>query len=48
MALIMTCYKSGDGTVNIELLRFLGDWLSKHILREDKGYGTWLSRTAVK
>lgn len=27
----MERYKRGDGAVNIELLKFLSDWLTKHI-----------------
>jgi hemerythrin-like metal-binding protein len=44
----MARYKKGDGTLNIDLLRFLSDWLTKHIQREDKGYGPWLNRSGVK
>lgn len=40
----MTRYKRGDGMLNIQLLRFLSDWLTKHIQHEDKEYGPWLSR----
>ena len=31
-------YKKGDASLNIELIRFLSDWLTKHILHEDKQY----------
>ena len=40
----MARYKRGDGTINIQLLRFLGDWLIRHIQHEDKEYGPWLTR----
>jgi hemerythrin len=43
----MTRYKRGDGTLNIQLLRFLGDWLTRHIQHEDKEYGPWLTRHAA-
>jgi hemerythrin-like metal-binding protein len=43
----MTRYKRGDGAVNIELLRFLSDWLTKHIQQEDKQYGPFLTRHAA-
>lgn len=43
----MTRYKRGDGTLNIELLRFLSDWLTQHIQREDKEYRPWLTRHAA-
>ncbi len=42
----MARYKRGDGAVNIELLRFLSDWLTKHIQREDKQYSPFLTRHA--
>ena len=40
----MSRYKRGDGTLTIELLHFLSDWLTKHIQHEDKEYGPWLTR----
>jgi hemerythrin len=40
----MDRYKRGDGALNIQLLRFLSDWLTKHIQREDKEYSPWLIR----
>ena len=43
----MTRYKRGDGTLNIQLLRFLSDWLTKHIQQEDKQYGPFLTRNAA-
>ena len=44
----MARYKRGDGTLNIELLRFLSDWLTKHIQHEDKEYSPWLKRNGLK
>lgn len=44
----MARYKRGDGTLNIELLRFLSDWLTKHIQHEDKEYSPWLKRAGAK
>ena len=44
----MVRYKQGDGALNIDLLRFLSDWLTKHIQHEDKQYGPWLNRSGVK
>jgi hemerythrin-like metal-binding protein len=44
----MARYKRGDGALNIELLRFLSDWLTKHIQHEDKEYGPWLNRNSGK
>jgi hemerythrin-like metal-binding protein len=40
-------YKRGDSGLNIELLRFLSDWLSNHIQKEDKEYGPWLNSHGV-
>jgi|SRR5579863_1528815 len=44
----MARYKRGDGTLNIELLRFLSDWLTKHIQKEDKEYTPWLKSNGLK
>ena len=44
----MARYKRGDVTLNIELLRFLSDWLTKHIQQEDKQYGPWLKEHGAK
>jgi hemerythrin-like metal-binding protein len=44
----MARYKRGDGALNIELLRFLSDWLTKHIQHEDKEYVPWLNRNSGK
>jgi hemerythrin len=43
----MARYKRGDSAVNIELLQFLSDWLTKHIQREDKQYSPFLTRRAA-
>lgn len=40
-------YKSGDSAVNIELLQFMSDWLTKHIQREDKQYSPFVTRHAA-
>jgi len=42
----MARYKRGDGTLNIQLLRFLSDWLTRHIQHEDKEYGRGSTATA--
>jgi hemerythrin len=44
----MTRYKRGDGTLNIQLLHFLRDWLTEHIQHEDKGYGPWVNGQGVR
>jgi hemerythrin len=33
----------GETTVSIPLLRFMRDWISTHILEEDRKYGPWLN-----
>jgi hemerythrin len=43
----MARYERGDGSINIHLLRFLSDWLARHIQLEDKEYGPWLNRHGV-
>jgi len=43
----MARYERGDSKVNIEPLRFLSDWLTKHIQREDKEYGPWLNQRGL-
>jgi len=40
-------HKRGDASINIELLQFLSDWLTKHIEREDKQYGSWMQQHGV-
>jgi len=44
----MTRYEHGDGSLNIHLLRFLSDWLTRHIQQEDKEYGPWLNQHGVQ
>ena len=43
----MARYKRGDHGLNIELLHFLSDWLTKHIKHEDKQYSPFLTRHAA-
>jgi hemerythrin len=33
-----TKFKRGEGSINVQLLNFLRDWLTNHILKEDHGY----------
>lgn len=40
--------EKGEATVNVELMDFLRDWLTRHIQREDKGYGPWLNEHGIK
>jgi hemerythrin-like metal-binding protein len=41
-------YKKGDANLNVELIRFLSDWLTRHILHEDKQYSSCLNQIGVK
>jgi hemerythrin len=40
-------YKRSDDTVNIGLLQFLSDWLTRHIQREDRRYSPFLTCRAA-
>lgn len=44
----MARFERGDSTINISLLTFLRDWLTKHIQHEDKQYGPWLNQNGVQ
>jgi hemerythrin len=39
--------KAGTGDVPVSTLKFLCDWLSKHILGSDKRYATFLAQQGV-
>ena len=41
-------YERGEGSVNIQLLKFLSDWLTGHIQGTDKGYAQWLKEHGVR
>ena len=41
-------FKSGDMFVTIEVLNFLRDWLSKHILGMDKEYSAFFNAKGIK
>ena len=43
----MERYKRGDLSLNIDLLQFLSNWLSKHIQHEDKQYKPFMTRHAA-
>jgi len=43
----MVRYKRGDLSLNIELLQFLSNWLTKHIQHEDKLYSPFMTRHAA-
>ncbi len=35
-------FESGEITLNIQLMNFLRDWLTTHILKEDQAYSPWM------
>ena len=35
--------ENGEAAINLHLLTFLREWLSKHIQQTDKNYGPWVS-----
>ncbi len=37
-------YKRGDAALSVNLIHFLRDWLTSHILREDRAYSAWLAQ----
>jgi hemerythrin-like metal-binding protein len=41
-------YEKGEITLNLDLLNFLRDWLTTHILKEDQEYGPWLNQHGVR
>ncbi len=40
-------YKRGEAALSVHLIHFLRDWLTQHILREDRAYGAWLSQAGL-
>ena len=38
----------GDTAVSIELLRFMRDWISTHMLEEDRKYAPWIQSHCVE
>ena len=41
-------YERGEIRINLQLLNFLSDWLSTHILKEDHAYGPWLNDHGIR
>lgn len=41
-------FERGEGVANLPLLYFFNNWLSKHILKEDKDYGPWLASASPR
>jgi hemerythrin-like metal-binding protein len=44
----ITRYEQGEITLNMHLLTFLRDWLTTHILKEDREYGPWLNQHGAR
>jgi len=44
----MARYKRNDAVLDIDLLRFLSNWLTGHIQKEDKEYGPCLIQHGIK
>ena len=40
--------KSGDQAMYNQLLMFVRDWLTSHILKEDKEYGIWMNEHGIQ
>jgi hemerythrin len=40
-------FKRGEAAVSVHLVTFLRDWLTNHILREDRAYGGWLTQAGI-
>jgi hemerythrin len=41
-------YKRGEAALSVHLINFLRDWLTNHILREDRAYSGWLRQAGVR
>jgi len=41
-------YEASEATINMQLMKFLKDWLIKHILGSDKAYSAHLVERGVK
>jgi hemerythrin len=41
-------YQRGELSLNVDLLMFLRNWLTTHIMKEDREYGPWLNQNGVR
>ncbi|HUX27408.1 MAG TPA: bacteriohemerythrin [Terracidiphilus sp.] len=41
-------FEQGEITLSLHLLNFLRDWLTNHILKEDRAYGPWLNEHGIR
>ncbi len=40
-------FSSGKVSISLEVMKFLQDWLSNHILKTDKNYGAFFNKNGV-
>lgn len=41
-------YKRGDAALSVQVINFWRDWLTSHILREDRDYSAWLPQAGTR
>lgn len=41
-------FQRGESGITVHLLKFVSDWLTQHIVKEDKLYAPWLKEHGVK
>ena len=41
-------HQQGDQTMYLPLLLFVRDWLTTHMLKEDKEYGPWMNQRGIR
>jgi hemerythrin len=41
-------FSRGEAALSVHLIDFLRDWLTSHILREDRAYSGWLSQAGLR
>jgi hemerythrin len=41
-------FERGESTLSVPLMTFLRDWLTTHILKEDKEYGPWFNNQGIR
>lgn len=41
-------FERGEISLTVQLLTFLRDWLTNHILKEDHQYGPWLNQHGIR
>ncbi len=44
---LLARYKSGEGTLTLDVMQFLKNWLSEHIMTTDKNYGPYLNSKGI-